>query len=62
MKYSFWMDMWLTALLWYVLGLTFVGFLIAVTVGTLLTIKVCTFWHHVGGLRWLFNRTGKVAR
>lgn len=45
MKYSFWNDMFITALLWWVFGFSFMGFLIAVVAGAVLSIKITTAWH-----------------
>lgn len=56
MKYSFWLDIWLTGLLWYVLGFTLTGFLIAAVVGTMLSVKLSTAWCKAGGLRAIAQR------
>jgi hypothetical protein len=51
MKYSFWLDMCITAAIWHIFGYSFMGFLIGVVVGTLLSIKIATGLYKAGGVR-----------
>lgn len=51
MKYSFTLDVCLTAFIWGLLGWSLGGLFIAVVVGTIGSIKLATAWHRFGGLR-----------
>lgn len=59
MKYSFTLDVCLTVFIWGLLGWSIVGFMIAVVVGTIGSIKFTTAWHRMGGLRAILGATGR---